>query len=84
MNEKTLKSSSLESIKLAYELLLIRVPSIKHLKYIDQANLVNSEFDSIHATEKDMEILDSPSIYDEEFDLRLQMSNLFNINREEI
>ncbi len=81
MKKTTSESSfSLETIKLAYELLLIRVPSIRNLRYIEQANLLNSEFEGINATAEDIATLDPvPTIEEEEIDLRLQMNHLFNI-----
>lgn len=65
--------SSLSNVSFAYDLLLLRVPSIRQLSYSDQAMLLNLEFDNLHATERQIAVLDDSTLEDDIIDLQLNV-----------
>ena len=71
------KESSLANVSFAYELLLSRVPGIKQLSYNDQAMLINLEFDNLHATERQIAVINDSTVEDDIIDLQLNVGMFY-------
>lgn len=74
-NEVIVKKS-LKNIKFAYELLLMRVPSISKLDYKTQSELLNLEFEGLKCTERDIAVINDSTLEEDIKDLKINMSNL--------
>lgn len=71
--------SSLSNVSFAYDLLLLRVPSIRQLSYEDQAMLLNLEFDNLHASERQIAVLNDSTLEDDIIDLQLNVGIYYGV-----
>lgn len=71
--------SSLSMVSFAYDLLLSKVSGIKQLSYSDQAMLINLEFDNLHATERQIAVINDSTVEDDIIDLQLNVGVYYGI-----
>lgn len=70
------EKKSLKNIKFAYELLLMRVPSIKTLDHKTQSELLNLEFEGLNCTERDISVINDSTLEEDIKDLEINLNNL--------
>jgi hypothetical protein len=75
-NISQIEIKSLRNIRFAYELLLLRVPSISKLDYKTQSQLLNLEFEGVNCTERDISVINDSTLEEDIKDLEINMSNL--------
>lgn len=61
----------LELIQYCRDTLYSRINSVRHLEYSVVASMINDEFTGVNCTVRDLQILDEPTIEEEELDRRL-------------
>jgi hypothetical protein len=72
-----IQQNRLELIRLAAEILYIRVNSLRHLDYSLQANIFNSEFPDLHTNGRELYMcMCEPTISEESEDLQLTYQNI--------